>query len=206
MLKKTLDSALKNNHLHYSETVQNQFIQYLQLLHKWNRVFNLTAISDLNEMVLLHLIDSLMIDPFLKGTHIIDVGSGAGLPGIPLALIHPEKKFVLLDSNGKKTRFLTQAKQELNLTNVEIAHSRSETFKPEKCFDCILSRAFASIEVMLAATHHLLCAQGQFLAMKGLFPEEEINKIPPQFIVVAIHELKIKGLGAKRHVVLIKER
>lgn len=205
MLQKTLKTALENNNFNFSPVINDKFISYLNLLNDWNRVFNLTAIRDPNDMVMLHLIDSLVINPYLHGTNIIDVGTGAGLPGIPLALINPEKNFVLLDSNSKKTRFLTQAILELKISNIEVIHSRCENFQPEKCFDSILSRAFASIQVMLEATRHLICKHGQFLAMKGLFPEEEIKAIPPNFVVVAVHELRINGLDAKRHLVCIKE-
>lgn len=201
-----LQASLQNNHYSFSELLKHQFITYLTLLEKWNQTYNLTAIRDPNDMVTLHLLDSLAIHPYLHGNRIIDVGTGAGLPGIPLALIYPEKEFVLLDSNSKKTRFLTHVIHELKINNITIVHSRTEDFHPEKGFDSIVSRAFAAIKVMLATTQHLIHADGQFLAMKGIYPEQEIAEIPPNFQVVNIHKLEIKGLNAERHLVCIKKR
>src|SRR5579862_3044651 len=158
-----LHRMLLDNHHDVSINVEEKFIQYLDLLARWTKVFNLTRIRDPNEMIMLHLLDSLAIHPYLHGTRIIDVGTGAGLPGIPLAIIHPEKKFVLIDSNSKKTRFLVQVTHELKLMNVEVIHSRCEDLHPKQPFDSILSRAFASLEVMLETTHHLGSKQSQFL-------------------------------------------
>jgi len=201
-----LKSTLQKNHFSFPKEIEQQFIAYLALLEKWNRVYNLTAIRDPNESVILHLVDSLVMNPYLHGERIIDVGTGAGLPGIPLALINPEKHFVLLDSNSKKIRFLTQVLHELKIPNIEIIHSRAEDFHPEKGFDSIVSRAFAAINVMLAATHHLINADGQFLAMKGRFPEQELLDIPVGYEVIGVHKLVIHGLAAERHCVCIKEQ
>jgi len=202
--KHVLALALKKNGYDISQSSQDHFLKYLDLLQRWNKAFNLTAITDPEEMVWLHILDSLSIQPYLHGDRIIDVGTGAGLPGIPLALINPEKQFILLDSNSKKTRFLTQAKAELGLQNIEVIHSRCEDFQPDKKFTSIVSRAFSSIRVMLETTQHLLAPEGQFLAMKGVYPEEEINDIPPQFKVVGVHKLIIQGLAALRHLVCIE--
>lgn len=199
-----LRSFLNTNQYSFPEEKIKQFSAYLELLQKWNRVFNLTSITEMAEMIPLHLLDSLSISPYLHGNRIIDVGTGAGLPGIPLAIVHPEKSFTLLDSNGKKTRFLMQAKAALHLNNVDIIHSRCEDFHPAEYFDSILSRAFASLREMVIATQHLLNPQGQFLAMKGVYPETEINELPPEFKVSAIHTLKIQGLSAERHLVCIE--
>lgn len=198
-----LHEMLVNNQYSLNKNMEDLFIQYLDLLIKWNKVFNLTRICDPKEMVMLHILDSLSIHPYLHGTRILDVGTGAGLPGIPLAILLPEKKFVLLDSNIKKTRFLTQVVHELKLSNVEIIHSRCEDLHPVHLFDSILSRAFASLEVMLKATHHLVHQDGRFLAMKGIYPESEIQEIPQGFKLVAVHKLVIKGLDAKRHLVCL---
>lgn len=204
MQKKLLSQALTSNDLEVTQETQEKILQYLDLLSRWNKVYNLTAITDPHEMVWLHIIDSLSINPYLKGQRIIDVGTGAGLPGIPLALIHPDKQFVLLDSNSKKTRFLTQAIAELPLKNVEVIHARVEEFKPTLGFDSILSRAFSAIQVMLAKTQHLLAPHGQFIAMKGIYPEQELTEIPAGYRVAAVHKLNIKGLLAERHVVCIE--
>lgn len=207
MINKTfLHQALQKNHYNLSDEIENQFIAYLNLLEQWNRVFNLTAIRDPKAMVMLHILDSLSVHAFLHGQRIIDVGTGAGLPGIPLALFYPQKEFVLLDSNSKKTRFLNQVVIDLKLKNVTVIHARCEAFHPEKKFDSVISRAFSSIESMLQATHHLVEKNGVFLAMKGVYPTEEIAKISNHFIVQAVEKLQIESLTAERHIVCIKER
>lgn len=203
MIENFLQKTLLDNGYHFSEEIQEKMTAYLNLMNQWNRVFNLTAIHNPQDMVLLHILDSLAINSFLHGNRIIDVGSGAGLPGIPLAMINPEKKFVLLDSNSKKTHFLTQAVINLKLKNVEVVHARCEEFHPEKGFDSIVTRAFASIEDMLIATKHLLTPNGQFLAMKGVYPELELQQISDDFKVLATHSIKIKGLDAERHLVCL---
>lgn len=204
MIQNLLQNALQKNKYDFTSEIQNKFVSYLELMQQWNRIYNLTAIRDPQEMVMLHILDSLSINPYLHGPRIIDVGTGAGLPGIPLALINPDKQFVLLDSNSKKTRFLTHVVNELQIKNVEVVHARCEDFQPEKCFNTILSRAFASIKVMLATTKHMLCKDGQFLAMKGVYPEQEIAEMPKEFKMLAAHELKIKGLDVNRHLVIIE--
>lgn len=195
-------SLIQNQHI-ISAEIEEKLLAYLELLRTWNRVYNLTAIQDLEESVWLHIIDSLSVKSYLHGTRLIDVGTGAGLPGIPLALTCPDKQFVLLDSNSKKTRFLNQVMYELDLKNIEIVHSRCEDYNPVQKFDSILSRAFASIQVMLESTQHFLSLQGQFLAMKGIYPEAEINAISPNFNVIAVHKLVITGLDAERHLVCV---
>lgn len=204
MQEKLLSDALASNHFSVAQDTQEKILQFLDLMSRWNQVYNLTAIKDPKEMVWLHLIDSLSINPYLKGQRIIDVGTGAGLPGIPLALINPEKQFVLLDSNSKKTRFLIQVIAELKLTNVEVIHARVEEFKPATGFDSILSRAFSAIQVMLSKTQHLLAREGQFIAMKGVYPEQELAEIPSGYRVAEVHKLNIKGLLAERHVVCVE--
>ncbi len=202
-MKKFLHDALIANHHVVSQDTEKKFIAYLDLLSRWNQIMNLTAIQDEKDSVLLHLLDSLSIKDYLHGTRILDVGTGAGLPGIPLALVCPDKQFVLLDSNNKKIHFLRQVMYELSIPNVEIIHARCEDFKPQKLFDSILSRAFARIQVMLETTEHLQATHGQFLLMKGVYPEQEIREIPARFSVQAVHELHINGLAAKRHLVVI---
>ncbi|MDR3490877.1 MAG: 16S rRNA (guanine(527)-N(7))-methyltransferase RsmG [Gammaproteobacteria bacterium] len=206
IFKKTLTSALTKNGYTYSDETLKKLLTYLELLQKWNKVFNLTAIADPEDMVWLHIIDSLAVGPYLQGKRIIDVGTGAGLPGIPLAITYPEQQFVLLDSNGKKSRFLVQAKLELGLDNIEVVHARCEDYIPEIRFDSIVSRAFSTIAVMLERTQHLLADQGQFLAMKGLYPDSEIQEIPVHFQVMGTHKLAIQGLAAQRHLVCIARK
>ncbi len=198
-----LHDRLVDNQYSLPVGIEEQFIQYLDLMTRWNKVFNLTSIRDSHEMVMLHILDSLSINPYLHGTRIIDIGTGAGLPGIPLALMQPKKKFALMDSNSKKTRFLIQVVHELKLANVEVIHSRCEDLHPEQLFDSILSRAFASLRVMLETTQHLVNKYGRFLAMKGIYPESEIQELPQGFKLLAIHKLVIKGLDAERHLVCL---
>jgi 16S rRNA (guanine527-N7)-methyltransferase len=200
-----LAQALQRNGYTLTPEIQQQLLHYLDLMQRWNAVFNLTAIREFEDMVWLHLLDSLSINPYLHCNRILDAGTGAGLPGIPLALVQPQKQFVLLDSNNKKTRFLTQVILELKLTNVEAVHARCEDFQPTKLFDSIVSRAFSSIAVMLEKTQHLLAVNGQFLAMKGAYPDEELKNLPVDFDVLAVHKLTIKGLPAERHLVCIKK-
>jgi len=203
-MRNLLSHALTENHYSFSETVQSQLIVYLELLQKWNRIFNLTAIHDPREMVYLHILDSLSISPYLQGEKIIDVGTGAGLPGIPLALTHPQKQFVLLDSNGKKTRFLTQVIAELAIKNVEVIHARCQDFHPSYYFDSIISRAFSRIADMLNQTQHLANENSHFLAMKGKYPREEIELLPTEFELIHAYPLTIKGVSLERYLLVIR--
>ncbi|OGT21552.1 MAG: 16S rRNA (guanine(527)-N(7))-methyltransferase [Gammaproteobacteria bacterium RIFCSPHIGHO2_02_FULL_42_13] len=183
---------------------QEKLAQFLVLLSKWNKIYNLTAITDSREMVVKHILDSLSVAPYLHGERIVDVGTGAGLPGIPLAIILPDRQFTLLDSNGKKTRFLKQTLLELCMENIEIVHERAENYHPEYCFDTVVTRAFASIPDMLSATQHLCCENGLFLAMKGADPSDDLKTINKEFVVNKVIPLKVTGLNAERHVVAIK--
>ncbi len=187
-----------------TEYAQTQLCNYLLLLDKWNRAYNLTSVRNISDMITLHILDSLSILPYLQGRRIIDVGTGAGLPGIPLAIAQPECEFVLLDSNGKKTRFLLHVLQELHLTNVEIVQARVENYQPEKCFDTIISRAFSSLAVFAQTTKHLCGPGGQLLAMKGQYPLEELAALSAVFSVLATHELLVPELNAQRHLVCLK--
>ena len=204
-----------NQKLHEGLTVLNlpqpQFIyhlllSYIKLLIKWNDVYNLTAIRTPEEILTKHIFDSLAISPYLRGQTILDVGTGAGLPGILLAIILPNKHFVLLDSNKKKTRFLFHIKQQLELTNVEIITNRVEAFNTTTGFDNIVTRAYATLKEFVLTTQHLLKEGGHFLAMKGQYPESELNDIPPGFIVHEIYKLNIPFLAAERHLVAIIKR
>ncbi|KTC92124.1 16S rRNA (guanine(527)-N(7))-methyltransferase RsmG [Legionella cincinnatiensis] len=174
---------------------------YLFLLDKWNSTYNLTAIRDIETMVGKHILDSLAILPWLKGNRIIDVGTGAGLPGIPLALAQPEINFVLLDSNGKKTRFLNEVKRQLNLKNVEIVQNRVENYHPTPGFDTVLSRAFSSLGQMIQWTHHLIADEGLWLAMKGRFPDIELNDIKQN---CAVKSYSVAGVDGERCCVIIE--
>lgn len=182
-----------------------QFEKYLHLLQKWNRIYNLTALSNPEEIIVKHFFDSLMIRPHLKGQTILDVGTGAGFPGIPLALVEPQKQFLLLDSQIKKIHFLIAVKEALQLTNVTIVHCRIEDFSPASFFSSIVSRAFASLKDIYEKTYHLLEEPGVLIMMKGQYPQEELNALPKQNINV--YALKVPYLPHQRHVVCIsKER
>ena len=174
---------------------------YLNLLHKWNQAYNLTAVRDLDSMVTRHLLDSLAILPWVKGPHLLDVGSGAGLPGIPLALALPELHVVLLDSNGKKIRFLQEVKRVLSLDNVDIVQTRVENYHPSHGFDTVTSRAFSNLEQMIDWTHHLIAADGLWLAMKGKHPEDELALIHRPY---RVETYSVAGLDGERCCVIVE--
>ncbi len=179
-------------------------LTYLQLLIKWNKAYNLTAIREPRRMVDLHLLDSLAVHPHIQAAnHIIDVGTGAGLPGVVLAIMNPNKNFTLLDSNGKKTRFLVQTKTEIKLDNLTVINDRVEAYQPPQLFDMIISRAFASLADMTGWCRHLLAEGGSFLAMKGQYPQEEISAIAHEYKVLTKYELHIPNVDGERHLLTI---
>lgn len=198
-----LQEGLQANQIILPANGIEKMVAYLQLIQTWNHTYNLTSITAQRDMVYLHIIDSLIIAPYLQGMRALDVGSGAGLPGIPLAILQPKRQWVLLDKNGKKTRFMTQAMLELNLKNVEIIHSRCEDYRTSACFDSILSRALGTISSFVATTVHLLAPNGSFLAMKGKYPSEELANLPNRFILQNVTRLNIEGIDAQRHIISI---
>lgn len=200
-LRQRLEQGLEELDLHLDNDIQVRLLEFVSLLSKWNRAYNLTAIRDPEQMVTLHILDSLVVLHYLHGDRIIDVGTGGGLPGIPLALVAPDKSFTLLDSNGKKTRFLVQAVAELGLSNVTVVHSRVDQYRPGFLFDTVITRAFASLADMLPACRHLLGPKGRFLAMKGAYPAEELREIPSEFSLLDTVPLAVPGLAAERHLV-----
>jgi len=203
-LASILSSGLSQLGLDCSLAVQARLRDYVLLLNKWNRVYNLTAVREPEEMVTRHLLDSLAVLPYLRGKRILDVGTGAGLPGIPLAIVGeelcPEREFVLLDSNSKKTRFVQQAVAELGLSNVQVVHGRAEDFHPHQKFDVVISRAFASITDMLKNSGQHCAENGVILAMKGTDPVNELQEIPEAYAVEAVYKIKVPGLNEERHV------
>jgi 16S rRNA (guanine527-N7)-methyltransferase len=182
---------------------RQQLLEYLALLAKWNKAYNLTAVRDEAQMVTRHLLDSLAIAPFIKVQRLIDVGTGAGLPGVPLAILFPQREFHLLDSNGKKTRFLFQVKTALGLDNMTVHHARVEAFRAAELFDAVLSRAFASLQDMVQGCRHLLTPDGCFLAMKGQLPTEELAPVITEYPEHAIYPLRVPGLDEQRHLVVL---
>ncbi|WP_457668493.1 16S rRNA (guanine(527)-N(7))-methyltransferase RsmG [Thiolapillus sp.] len=197
-----LSQGLAEMKLATSEQQQRQLLDYLALLEKWNRAFNLTAVRDPEKMVSRQLLDSLSIQHLLKGERILDVGSGAGLPGIPLAILNPRRSFILLDTNGKKTRFLRQVKLELGLDNVQVEQTRVEQYQPPQRFDIITSRAFASLPDLISLTCHLLAPGGCWLAMKAAVPQDELVALPAEY-QLEIQLLVVPGEAAQRHGILI---
>ena len=203
-LEQLLSQSLQQQGLVCDSTVLQKIIAYLDLLQKWNRVYNLTAVRETKDMVPLHIMDALSALPYLQGGRILDVGSGAGLPGIPLAIFESQKHFTLLDSNGKKTRFLQQVKSDLGLQNVTIETNRVENYATDEKFDTVISRAFTSIAKMLELTGNLCGNSGLFVAMKGEYPAEELQSLREGFIVDSVHRLNVAGLDAQRHIVCIR--
>ncbi|WP_447755471.1 16S rRNA (guanine(527)-N(7))-methyltransferase RsmG [Pseudomonas nicosulfuronedens] len=186
---------------------QQRLLDYLALLAKWNKAYNLTAVRDVDEMVSRHLLDSLSIVPPFEaagGARWLDVGSGGGMPGVPLAILFPGKSLTLLDSNGKKTRFLTQVKLELKLDNLQVIHSRVEAFQPEQPFNGIVSRAFSSLDDFTNWTRHLGDAQTNWLAMKGVHPSDELAALPEDFRVEAECALAVPGCQGQRHLLILR--
>lgn len=186
------------------EGAEAKLLAYLALLDKWNRVYNLTAVRDTERMVSHHLLDSLAAVPFFQGESVLDVGSGGGLPGIPLAIARPEVRVTLIDSIAKKTAFLLQAKAELGLGNLDVVTGRVEDYRPAEGFDVITSRAFSDLREFVSLTRHLLKPGGCWLAMKGLYPNEEIAQLPPGVKVGADYELVVPGLDATRHLIVLE--
>jgi 16S rRNA (guanine527-N7)-methyltransferase len=180
----------------------NQLLEYLGQLKRWNRAYNLTSIDDPVRMVIRHVLDSLSIAPWVHG-RVLDVGSGAGLPGIPLAIMDPELDMTLLDSTAKKVRFLSHVTRELKLQNVESVHARVEDYHSYAPFDVIVSRAFSSLADFASATRHLLGPRSRLLAMKGRRPETEISALPDWIMVEAVEKLAVPGLHEDRHLVIM---
>lgn len=177
---------------------------YLALLERWNRTYNLTAIRDPGEMVTLHLLDSLSMHTHMAGVqHLADLGTGAGLPGIPLAIALPGLEVTLVESNGKKARFLREAVRQLGLANARVAESRAEAVDMPAAFDAITARAMATLGDIIAVGAHLLAPGGRLLAMKGVRPDAEIAGLPEGWAVEAIHPLRVPGLAAERHLVVV---
>jgi 16S rRNA (guanine527-N7)-methyltransferase len=180
------------------ELLADRLLEYLALLQRWNATYNLTAIRDPAEMVSKHLLDSLAVAPFVEGA-LADLGSGAGLPGIPLALARPELQVTLVESNGKKARFLREASRVLRLDNARIAEVRAERLREPTQYDCVISRAFSSLGEFVRLGAHLLKPGGRMLAMKGLLPTDEIAALPKGWRLIATHPLRVPGLDAQRH-------
>jgi 16S rRNA (guanine527-N7)-methyltransferase len=199
-----LERGLEALHLELSPETQRRLLEYLALIRKWNRVYNLTAVREEQKMISHHLLDSLAVIPHVAAASIVDVGSGAGLPGIPLALAMPHSTVTLLEASQKKAAFLRQTAIELGLANVSIVCERAETWRPHTDFAAVISRAFSGLPEYVAVALHLCAKDGVMAAMKGVYPHEEIAQLPPGVRLRAVIPLDIPGLEAQRHLVLMQ--
>ncbi|HEY0268544.1 MAG TPA: 16S rRNA (guanine(527)-N(7))-methyltransferase RsmG [Methyloradius sp.] len=200
-LLKKLTQGIEQAGLGLPDSAVKKLMDYLVLLQKWNKVHNLTAVRDVADMVTLHLLDSLSVLPHIKAKTLLDVGSGGGLPGIPLAICLPDLQVTVIDSNQKKTSFMRQAKAELHIDNLQVVSGRVEQYKAAYRFDIIISRAFSEISLFLNLTKHLLAENGKWLAMKGVYPAEELAQTQAES--AEIIPLMVPGLEAQRHLVVI---
>lgn len=203
MLEKLLAKGLQSLNIEATIEQQEKLLLLLEQLMKWNKAYNLTAIKNSKEALTLHILDSLAVTPFINQKHLLDVGTGAGFPGLPLAVMLPNVQFTLLDSNSKKIRFIRQLIHLLGLKNVDVIHSRVEE-PQEKVYDGIISRAFASIEDMVTLTKHLLADDGVWLAMKGQYSKTEVDDLSEQVVEIANHSLEIPNLSAARCLIEMK--
>ena len=206
VLLEKLKALVAQTDIELTDQQEDLLIAYVELLDKWNKTYNLTSVRDPSEMLVKHILDSLVVGKLLKGNTFIDVGTGPGLPGIPLAILYPERNFVLLDSLGKRITFLRQVIYQLKLTNVTPVQSRVEAYTPEVPFDGVLSRAFSSLQDMVSWCQHLISAEtGTFFALKGQYPAEEIDALPENIELVASHQLSVPELTGERHLVELKK-
>ena len=205
-LRKMLADGVQELGLNLTEAQIDKMIAYLLLLSKWNSVYNLTAIRDPKEMVKQHLLDSLSAaSAFVDAKNVLDVGAGGGLPGMMLAITYPETKISMIDTVSKKTAFLSQAKTELGLSNVTVHTGRVEALQVIEKFDVITSRAFSELCNFINWSGHLLADGGQFIAMKGVAPAQEIERLPDGWQVTGVQALSVPGLQAERHLVFVKK-
>lgn len=206
-LREKLDQLLSQTELEVTDKQREQLVGYVEMLNKWNKAYNLTSVRDPLDMMVKHILDSIIVSTHLQGQRFIDVGTGPGLPGIPLSIMNPECEFFLLDSLGKRIRFIKQVVHELGLQNVTPIQSRVEEFQPEEKFDGVLSRAFASMTDMVEWCHHLPKEQsGVFLALKGQHPRDEIDQLPEWCSVTDIKSLVVPELEGERHLVTLSRK
>ncbi|MBU9835947.1 16S rRNA (guanine(527)-N(7))-methyltransferase RsmG [Rahnella perminowiae] len=199
-----LDSLLAAAGIALPDQQKQQLIGYVELLHKWNKAYNLTSVRDPMQMLVRHIMDSIVVNEHLQGSRFIDVGTGPGLPGIPLAIVRPDSHFTLLDSLGKRVRFLRQVQHELGLKNIEPIQSRVEEFVPNPPFDGVISRAFASMQDMLSWCHHLpVKGEGHFYALKGVRPDDELAALPAGITLKSVIKLQVPELDGERHLIIL---
>ena len=203
-MKAKLENLLAQAEIQLTDLQKDQLIKLVQLLHKWNKAYNLTSVRDPQEMLVKHILDSIVVSPYLQGERFIDVGTGPGLPGLPLAIINPTKQFVLLDSLGKRINFIRNAVRELGLTNVKPVLSRVEEYQSEQKFDGVLSRAFASLKDMTDWCTHLPKQDGYFYALKGIYHEDEVQELDKKFEVKDVITLNVPELVGERHLIVLR--
>ena len=203
-MKAKLENLLAQAEIQLTDLQKDQLIKLVQLLNKWNKAYNLTSVRDPQEMLVKHILDSIVVSPYLQGDRFIDVGTGPGLPGLPLAIINPTKQFVLLDSLGKRISFIRNAVRELGLTNVEPVLSRVEEYQPAQKFDGVLSRAFASLKDMTDWCTHLPKQDGYFYALKGIYHEDEVQELDKKFEVKDVITLNVPELVGERHLIVLR--
>lgn len=197
-----LQSGIKQLHVSINETQLSALLRFVELLQKWSKTYNLTAIEETEEIINKHILDSLTVAAYLKGKRIIDVGSGAGLPGIPLAIACKDKEFLLLDANAKKTRFIQQAVIEVGLKNTQVVQQRVEQYAPAHEFDTVVSRAFAASERLIESIDHLV-TQGQVIVMLG--KRTQLKDLPQSYTLVGVYAVHIPNLHANRHIAILEK-
>ena len=202
----SLQKGLQQMHLNLSAQVVSAMVTFLAELERWNKAYNLTAVRDPQEMVSRHVLDSLTALPYVNGERVLDVGTGAGLPGIPLALALPERQFTLLDSNGKKQRFVTHASGVLKLANVTAVHERVENYMPPALFDTVVCRALTSLKDFASGSGQLVSPTGQLVAMKGKHPQDEIDALPDAWQVIDVLPQQVPQLIGERHIVILQAK
>jgi 16S rRNA (guanine527-N7)-methyltransferase len=202
---KKLDLLLSAAGIELPKQQKQQVLGYIVMLEKWNKIYNLTSVRDAHQMLVRHILDSIVVNSYLQGSRFIDVGTGPGLPGIPLAIIRTDAHFTLLDSLGKRVRFLRHVRQELGLLNIEPVQSRVEEFMAEPPFDGVISRAFASLQSMLSWCHHLpVKGRGRFYALKGVYPDAELAQLLDGINLESVVRLQVPELVGARHLVILK--
>lgn len=202
-MRSTLISGAAELGLTLDDVATSRLIQLLDELDDWNSRMNLTAIRERPQQITKHLLDSLSIRPYLAGSRLIDIGTGAGFPGLPLAIVTPSMHFTLLDSTAKKLKFIDHVATLLGLDNVETVHARAEGYRPKERFDCVVSRAVGQVDAFVKWAGHLSVGGGRLLAMKGRYPTEELEKIPNGWKLAAAHRLAVPGLDEERHLIEI---
>ena len=203
-IKSQLRAGMTGLALEPSGEAVESLARYIGLLARWNETFNLIGPCSPEEMVVRHVLDSLTALPYVSGATVLDIGTGAGLPGIPLAVLDLDRRYTLLDSRGKKTRFVTEVIGKLGLDNVSVVQDRVETFSPGPCFDTLITRAFSSLEIFVRSCQRLVAAEGRLVAMKGHYPDEELKPLRETVTSIEVSSVLVPGLDAERHVVIIQ--